>query len=117
STSSRWRLSRGDCLASRRGNAVAQKSTRPGQVFPATLAQPVEVEGKTVIPAGASASGVVADAKPLGRFKGGAALELKLTSISIHGTDRPIEPSALTRIRKAKGKSTAASAGGGAGRA
>jgi hypothetical protein len=57
----------------------------------------------------------VADAKPLGRFKGGAALQLKLTSISIHGTDRPIETSALTRTGKGKGKRTAVLAGGGAG--
>jgi hypothetical protein len=108
-------LPAGTVLTVRMGDAVGSKISQPGQSFSATLAQPVEVEGKTVIPAGASASGVVADAKPLGRFKGGAALELKLTSISIHGTDRPIETSALTRTGKGKGKRTAVMAGGGAG--
>ena len=108
-------LPAGTVLTVRMGDRVGSKISQPGQSFSATLAQPVEVEGKTVIPAGASVSGVVADAKPLGRFKGGAALELKLTSISIHGTDRPIETSALTRTGKGKGKRTAVLAGGGAG--
>lgn len=108
-------LPAGTVLTVRMGDAVGSKISQPGQSFSATLARPVEVGGKTVIPAGASASGVVADAKPLGRFKGGAALELKLTSISIHGTDRPIETSALSRTKKGKGKRTAVLAGGAAG--
>jgi hypothetical protein len=108
-------LPAGTVLTVRLGEAVGSKISQPGQTFSATVAQPVEVGGKTVIPSGASASGVVADAKPLGRFKGGAALELKLTSVSIHGTERPIETSAVTRTEKGKGKRTAVMAGGGAG--
>src|SRR5262249_56499685 len=68
-----------------------------------------------VIPAGSAASGTVVDAKPLGRFKGGAALEVRLDSVNINGTDHPIETSALTRTGKGKGKRTAVMAGGGAG--
>jgi hypothetical protein len=108
-------LPAGTVLTVRLGEAVGSKISQPGQTFSATVAQPVEVGGKTVIPSGASASGVVADAKPLGRFKGGAALELKLTSVSIHGTERPIETSTVTRTEKGKGKRTAVMAGGGAG--
>lgn len=107
-------LPAGTVLTVRMGDAVGSKISQPGQTFSATLAQPVEVGGRTVIPSGASASGVVADAKPLGRFKGGAALELKLTSISIRGTDHPIETAAMTRTEKGKGKRTAVMAGGGA---
>lgn len=108
-------LPAGTVLTVRLGEAVGSKISQPGQTFSATVAQPVEVGGKTVIPSGASASGVVADAKPLGRFKGGAALELKLTSVSIHGRERPIETVAVTRTEKGKGKRTAVMAGGGAG--
>jgi hypothetical protein len=107
-------LPAGTVLTVRMGDAVGSKISQPGQTFSATLAQPVEVGGRTVIPSGAGASGVVADAKPLGRFKGGAALELKLTSISIHGTEHPIETAALTRTQAGKGKRTAVMAGGGA---
>ncbi|MBV8891276.1 MAG: hypothetical protein JO266_04750, partial [Acidobacteria bacterium] len=108
-------LPAGTILTVRISEAVGSKISQPGQTFAATLAQPVEVAGKTVIPAGSEAAGVIADAKPLGRFKGGASLELKLNSISIHGTDHPIETTALARNEKGKGKRTAAMAGGGAG--
>ena len=107
-------LPSGTVLTVRMGEAVGSKISQPGQTFSATLAQPVQVGGRTVIPSGANASGVVADAKPLGRFKGGAALELKLTSVTIHGTDHPIETAALTRTQAGKGKRTAVMAGGGA---
>jgi len=75
----------------------------------------VQVDGKDVIPSGASASGTVTDAKPLGRFKGGASLAVRLTSINVNGTDRPIETSSVMRSEKGKGKRTATMVGGGAG--
>ncbi len=108
-------LAAGTVLTVRMGEAVGSKMSQPGQTFSATLAQPVAVEGRTVIPAGAEASGVVVDAKPLGRFKGGALLELRLNSVSIRGTDHAIQTSAVTRTEKGKGKRTAVMAGGGAG--
>jgi hypothetical protein len=105
----------GAMITVRLGESVGSKISQPGQSFSATVASPVEVEGKTVIPSGASASGTVLDAKPLGRFKGGAVLQLKLTSININGSDRPVETSSLVRSAKGKGKRTAVMAGGGAG--
>ena len=68
-----------------------------------------------MIPAGANATGTVVDAKPLGRFKGGASLEVQLTSINIDGADHPIQTAAVTQTEKGKGKRTAVLAGGGAG--
>jgi len=93
---------------------VGSKISETGQSFSATLSSPVEIDGYPVIPSGARAQGVVVDAKPLGRFKGGAVLELKLTSITVNGSERPIETSAVTRAEKGKGKRTAVLAGGGA---
>jgi hypothetical protein len=55
----------------------------------------------------------VVDAKPLGRFKGGAILELRLTSIAVNGSEQRIKTSAVTRTLKGKGKRTAVMAGGG----
>jgi hypothetical protein len=104
----------GTVLTVRLGQSVGSKISTPGQTFSATVATPVEVEGKTAIPAGASASGTVVDAKPLGRFKGGAALELRLSSVTVGGTEKPISTSALVRTEKGKGKRTAVLAGGGA---
>src|SRR5664279_2317854 len=81
----------GTTLTVRLGESVGSKISTPGQSFPATLASAVTVDGNTVIPAGASARGTVVDAKPLGRFKGGAALEVRLISITVNGTAQPIE--------------------------
>ena len=105
----------GTSLTVRLGEALGSKLSQPGQSFSATLADPVQVGGKTVIPAGAAARGTVVDAKPLGRFKGGASLQVQLSSITIHGTEHEIQTSAVSQTAKGKGKRTAVLAGGGAG--
>lgn len=94
--------------------AIGSKTAAPGQTFAATVQEPVEVEGKVAIPKGAHASGTVKDAKAAGRFKGGAVLELTLTSVEINGKDREIQTSAPTMTSKGKGKRTATMVGGGA---
>jgi hypothetical protein len=103
----------GTTLTVRLGNAVGSKLSSPGDSFSATLASAVTVDGNTVIPAGSSARGTVIDAKALGKFKGGAILELRLNSITVNGTERTIKTSAITRTEKGKGKRTAVMAGGG----
>ncbi|OLB22164.1 MAG: hypothetical protein AUH15_07175 [Acidobacteriales bacterium 13_2_20CM_55_8] len=105
----------GTVLTVRLGQALGSKISTPGQTFVATLASPVTVGGNTVIPAGANASGIVVDAKPLGKFKGAASLQLKLTSINVNGIEHNVETSALVRTTKGKGKRTATMIGGGAG--
>ena len=103
----------GTTLTVRLGESVGSKISSPGQSFSATLASDVVVDGNTVIPGGASARGTVVDAKPLGRFKGGALLELRLNSITVNGTEQRIKTSAVSRTLKGKGKRTAVLAGGG----
>ncbi len=104
----------GTVLTVNLGQAMGSKISQPGQSFSATLANPVEIAGKTAIPAGAAASGTVVDAKPLGRFKGGAVLSLQLTSINVNGADQAIQTSSTSQTEKGKGKRTAVLAGGGA---
>jgi hypothetical protein len=103
----------GTTLTVRLGESVGSKISTPGQSFSASLASAVTVDGNIVIRAGASARGTVVDAKPLGRFKGGALLELRLNSITVNGTEQRIETSAVSRTQKGKGKRTAVMAGGG----
>lgn len=93
---------------------ISSKTTKAGDKFSATVESPVEVEGKTAIPKGARASGVVKNAKAAGRFKGGAVLSLGLTSVEVNGKDYEIQTSAPTMSSKGKGKRTAAMVGGGA---
>jgi hypothetical protein len=94
---------------------VGSKISTPGQNFTATVRDPVEVEGRVAIPKGARATGLVKDAKPAGRFKGGAVLELTLASIDVNGTNYDVQTTAPTETSKGKGKRTAAMVGGGAG--
>ena len=104
----------GTALTVRLSQAVGSKISTAGQSFSGTLANAIVIDGKTAIPAGAAATGNVTDAKPLGRFAGGASLTLQLTSINLNGTDRAIQTSAVTQTAKGKGKRTAVMAGGGA---
>jgi hypothetical protein len=106
-------IAAGTTLTVRLGDAVGSKLSSPGDSFRVTLASDVSVDGSTVIPKGASGRGTVVDAKPLGKFKGGAVLEVRLTSITVNGTEQKIETSAVERVEKGKGKRTAVLAGGG----
>jgi hypothetical protein len=93
---------------------ISSKTSKPGDRFTATVESPVEIDGKTAIPKGARAEGVVRDAKAAGRFKGGAALALELTSVTVHGKDHEIQTSGAMMSSKGKGKRTAVMVGGGA---
>jgi len=95
--------------------SVGSKISTPGQNFSASVREPVEVDGRVAIPKGARATGIVKDAKPAGRFKGGAQLELTLVSIDINGASYDVHTTAPSETSKGKGKRTAAMVGGGAG--
>jgi hypothetical protein len=105
----------GTVLTVRLGQALGSKISSAGETFTATLASPVTVDGRTAIPAGATASGTVVDAKSLGRFKGAASLQVRLTSITVNGAEQSISTSSVSRSQSGKGKRTAVLAGGGAG--
>jgi hypothetical protein len=95
--------------------AVGSKISTPGQAFSATVQIPIQVDGKVAIPKGARASGIVKDAKPAGRFKGGAVLSLTLTSVSVRNEDYNIQTTAPAETSTGKGKRTAGLVGGGTG--
>ena len=94
--------------------SVSSKTSNPGDHFDASLAAPVMVGEKQVIPAGARATGTVTDAKSAGKFKGNAELSVTLSSITVNGQDYDVRTSSVTRASKGRGKRTAIGAGGGA---
>jgi len=94
---------------------LGSKISQAGQSFGGTLGKAVEVNGETVIPAGAKVEGEVVQAKPLGRFAGGAVLQLKLDSVRVGGQQMPIQTAMVTQDLKGKGKRTGTMVGGGAG--
>lgn len=105
----------GTVLTVRLGETLSSKTSEPGQTFTASLVNPVEVEGRTVIPAGATATGTVVASHAAGKFKGASLLQIKLDSITIGGRQHNIETSSVSQSQKGKGKRTAAMIGGGAG--
>jgi hypothetical protein len=96
------------------GSALGSKLSQAGQTFTGSVAKDVVVENKVAIPQGANVAGTVVDAKALGKFKGGAVLQLRLDSITVNGSDRPVTADAQTFSEKGKGKRTAIITGGGA---
>jgi len=97
------------------GQTLSSKTSQPGDSFNATVTSPVVVDGETVIPSGAAASGTVVDAKALGRFKGGAVLSVRLDAVRVDRRSYPVATSTVSRVEKGKGKRTATFVGGGAG--
>jgi hypothetical protein len=71
--------------------------TAAGTAFAATVSDPVMIDGRTVIPSGARATGRVVDSKPSGRLKGVARLDLALHTVTVDGTSYPIHTSAYGR--------------------
>jgi hypothetical protein len=105
----------GTVITVRLGETLSSKESSAGQSFSATVAEPVEVGGKTVIEKGATARGTVVDAKGMGHFKGGALLEVRLSSVTINGKETSVDTGMVARSVKGKGKRSAGFIGGGAG--
>ncbi len=105
----------GTILTVRLKEALGSKTSTAGEPFEGSLADPVSVDQKVVIPEGSEVTGTVVDAKPLGRFKGGARLEITLSSITVKGSKYDIETTSSAKAMKGKGKRTAIMIGGGAG--
>jgi hypothetical protein len=105
----------GTVITVRTGQALSSKTSQVGETFTATVARPVDVGGSVAIPDGAKATGTVTTAHPLGRFKGGAMLGLRLTSVEINGQNVPVDTASVARTEKGKGKRSATMIGGGAG--
>lgn len=105
----------GTVITVRLGESLSSKNSTAGQGFSATVAEPVVVDGKTVIERGAAARGSVVDAKAMGHFKGGALLEVRLNAVTINGKETTVQTGMIARSAKGKGKRSAGFIGGGAG--
>lgn len=96
------------------GSALGSKLSHGGDTFTGTVAKDIRVHEEVVIPQGATVNGTVTDAKALGKFAGGAVLQVRLDSITLNGRDLPVHAALRTFSAKGKGKRTAVLAGGGA---
>jgi hypothetical protein len=95
--------------------SISTAQNRSGDSFQATLASPVVVGDKTVIPKDAIVRGHVVDAQPSGRLKGVAHLDLALDSVEVNGESYEIATGDLGRRGKNHNKRNGVLIGGGAG--
>jgi hypothetical protein len=85
-----------------------------GDVFHATLAQPIVVGDQVVIPANSDVTGEVTDVKDAGHFSGSSSLSLTLTTMTVNGKTYRISTEQFHQQGKGRGKNTAEKVGGGA---
>lgn len=94
--------------------ALATNQAKPGDHFDATVSEPVVVDGRTVIPQGTHADGLVVDAKQSGRLMGRARLQLALQSVAVDGENYDVRTVSHPRIGRNHNKRNFEWIGGGA---
>jgi hypothetical protein len=106
----------GSTLAIRINQRINVKTTPPGARFDGEVADAwTDANGRIILPKGTRVEGVVDASHKRGHFKGSSILQLRLTSLTLNGTQYPIATHDLTRTKKGKGKRSAAFIGGGTG--
>jgi YmgG-like glycine-zipper protein len=96
-------------------DSVDSKRDRPGDEFAGTVAEPVVVGDRVVIPKGAEAKTRLVEAKTSGHIKGQSELELELTQLTVSGQTYTVESGLFVAQGESRGKSSAKRIGGGAG--
>jgi hypothetical protein len=85
-----------------------------GDRFQASLAEPLTIDGNTVVPKDADVYGRLAESKKSGTFTGKSELELELTGIVVNGQTVPLVTGEYELKGKSRGASTAKRTIGGA---
>ncbi|UWZ85326.1 hypothetical protein [Occallatibacter riparius] len=108
-------LPAGTSIRVRLDQDLSSQTSHAGDPFSATVADDVMANGTVVIAKDSRADGTVTDAKPLGKFKGGALLAVKLDRVHSNWGTYPVETASISKAEAGKGKRTAGFIGGGAG--
>jgi hypothetical protein len=106
----------GTNLAIRVDQRISVKTSRAGDTFTGEVVSPIsDADGNMLVPKGSPVGGIVDAAHKRGRFKGSSVLQLRLTSLTLNGTQYSLKTRDLAETKKGKGKRSAAMIGGGAG--
>ena len=95
--------------------SLSTAENRPGDTFQASVAVPIVIDGKTVIPKDARVKGHLVDAQASGRLSGIARLVLTLDSVEVDGESFEIATDDEGRIGTNHNKRNGVLIGGGAG--
>lgn len=102
-------------LAIRINQRISVKTSRAGDRFDGEVVEPVQSNGNIVIPRGTPVSGRIDEAHHRGHFKGSSILELRLTSMTLNGSQYDLDTHDSVRTKRGKGRRTAGFIGGMAG--
>lgn len=95
--------------------SIASDKSQSGDGFQGTLMRSVELDGRVVVPKGATVLGRVIQARPSGRLSTPALLSIALVSLELDGTNYDIATNPITREGKShKNRDTVAIGGGAA---
>jgi hypothetical protein len=100
------------------GDTITSRTAKPGDPFTARVVEDVRnAAGKIVIPAGSQVNGTITDVKPAPNPNTPGTLTLAISSVTIRGTNYPLEASidSLGTVRKGRGITTGDAAKVGAG--
>jgi len=106
----------GTGLAVRVDQRISVKTSHAGDTFTGEIVEPIRAsDGSLLVPKLSRVKGLVAAAHKRGHFKGASFLELRLTSLTLNGTEYPLKTRDLTQTKKGKGKRSTAMIAGGSG--
>lgn len=105
----------GTTLSVRLLESVSSDLDQPGDKFTASLASPVMIDDKVVIPAEAGIEGKVVEAESGGRFGGKPSLAIELTNLVYNGKSYSLRTSQFSKEGTSRTTRTAETIGGGAG--
>jgi|SRR5450432_412997 hypothetical protein len=105
----------GAALHVRVDESIDTRANRAGDSFTATLTAPVDVDGRTYVPAGTHFSGHVTMAAASGRMKGRARIGLTLDSFELEGREYRVRTTSIDRVSDRHKKRNSIWIGGGAG--
>jgi hypothetical protein len=110
-------ITAGTTLTIRIDQRISVKTSRAGEAFTGEVVDPVLNPGdiSVVLPKGAPVGGVVTVSHRRGHFKGRSLLELRLTSLTLNGTQYPLTTRNMAESKRGKGRRSAALIGGGTG--
>jgi hypothetical protein len=94
--------------------SLSSSTAQAGQVFNATLDEPLVIDGKTVAPQGSAVRGKVVAAHESGRLHNAGYLRIALLSISVNGKSIPLETNSVSVTGGSYKKRNLAFIGGGA---
>jgi hypothetical protein len=107
-------LDAGTALVIRMLDPVDSEINKMGEAFKATLDEPVDLDGETVLPVGTDVLVRLVEAKAAGRMTGRSELRLELARIQFQGKSYTVNSTTYEQRGASEGKRTAATVGGGA---